>query len=258
MLYGYGCKRDLVTRFIKEELHEGAVVVVHARKKRVTAKQIILTVARSVLPSEQCAKCASRQSLLLAWQLLEEACWECFVWNPVVCTSRILCLCQNLCSHVSKVLFLLLSMSFVQCRNASVDALVGSIAKASSIVYLAIFNMDAPSLRNPTDQSSLAQLARCPNVRLIATTEHPKSSLLFSFNEVESFRFLWHHVPTFTPLMHETLASQPILAAQRGQEVKQSAGAVLQVLTQGARAVRLPIIACASSETAVSRSPFRT
>jgi hypothetical protein len=171
-------------------------------------------------------------------------------------SSHIALVPRSLLSRVES--FVSASEHVVQCRNASVDALVGSIAKAASIVYLAIFNMDAPSLRNPTDQSSLAQLARCPNVRLIATTEHPKFPLLFSFNEVESFRFLWHHVPTFAPLMHETLASQPILAAQRGQEVKQSAGAVLQVLTQGARAVRLPVIACASSETAVSRSPFRT
>ena len=59
MLYGYGCKQDLVERFIEAELHEGALVVVYARKKRISAKQIILEVARALLPANQCSKYAS-------------------------------------------------------------------------------------------------------------------------------------------------------------------------------------------------------
>lgn len=124
------------------------------------------------------------------------------------------------------------------CRKASADALVGFIRDAPSNAYVAIHNLDAPSLRNPIDQSALARLARCPNVRFIATIEHPKSSLLHSFDELESFRFVWQHVPTFEPLLYETLTAQPVLAVQRAQEVKQSAADVLGVLTQGARAVR--------------------
>ncbi|NJR42449.1 MAG: hypothetical protein HC767_07090 [Akkermansiaceae bacterium] len=66
-----------------------------------------------------------------------------------------------------------------------------------STVYVAIHNLDAPSLRNPSDQSALARLARCPNVRLIATIDHPKASLLHSFDDLEGFRFVSHHVPNF-------------------------------------------------------------
>lgn len=124
------------------------------------------------------------------------------------------------------------------------ETLIGYIRDASSPVYLIIHNLDAPCLRNSTDQAALARLASCRNVRLIATIEHPMSSLLHAFDDLEGFQFLWHHVPTFLPLMHETVAVKPVLAAQRGEEVKQSAGDVLQVLTQGARAVRgCPLIA---------------
>ena len=118
------------------------------------------------------------------------------------------------------------------------DSLINCVRNASNPVYLVIHNLDAPSLRNLTDQAALARLAHCSNVRLVATVDHPKASLLHAFEDLEGFQFAWHHVPTFKPLLHETEKGPPVLAPQRAQELKQSAADVLQVLTPKARAVR--------------------
>lgn len=76
---------------------------------------------------------------------------------------------------------------------------------------------------------------------------------MHSFDELEGFQFLWHHVPTFAPLVNETKKVPPVLAAQRYQEVKKGAGDVLAVLTQGAREVCCPYSGTVAARN--SRSP---
>ncbi|NJR42448.1 MAG: hypothetical protein HC767_07085 [Akkermansiaceae bacterium] len=58
LLYGYGCKKRLVSRFINQAVlsNEGAVVVAYALRKGVSSKRIIQKVAESVLPARQCSK----------------------------------------------------------------------------------------------------------------------------------------------------------------------------------------------------------
>jgi hypothetical protein len=51
MLYGYGCKRALLTRFIDAELTDGALIVVNGTRRGATAKQVVLTVASVLLHS---------------------------------------------------------------------------------------------------------------------------------------------------------------------------------------------------------------
>lgn len=104
-------------------------------------------------------------------------------------------------------------------------------------VYVVIHNIDGPGLRAATEQSLLSQLAACECVHLVASVDHANAAAICDKRQARAFAWLWHPLPTFSPLLAETLGVGPILAACKQQQTQEAAHVVLTTLSDGSRAV---------------------
>ncbi|KAJ2549760.1 Origin recognition complex subunit 2 [Coemansia sp. RSA 1933] len=92
----------------------------------------------------------------------------------------------------------------------------GSIADLASLVHgyfssdvrdvdsmtLVVHNIDGPCLRK--HQASLAVLASCTNIRLLASIDHIEAPLIWDSSTVTRFNWAWHDLTTFEPYTVET------------------------------------------------------
>ncbi|XP_031498640.1 origin of replication complex subunit 2 [Nymphaea colorata] len=105
------------------------------------------------------------------------------------------------------------------------------------IVSVIIHNIDGPGLRDCESQQSLARLACCSQVRLIASIDHVNTLLLWDKKLVAQFNWSWYHVPTFAPYKVESTFMPMILANSGCVQNMRTAAIVLQSLTPNAQSV---------------------
>lgn len=72
-------------------------------------------------------------------------------------------------------------------------------------------NIDAPNLRDPSDQSVLAALAESPAILMVATVDHINASLLHTTQQLESFNWIYYRANTFAFSWQEILAGHSSL-----------------------------------------------
>ncbi|XP_003385416.1 PREDICTED: origin recognition complex subunit 2-like [Amphimedon queenslandica] len=71
--------------------------------------------------------------------------------------------------------------------------------KKSSVkeLFLLIHNIDGRSLQDKKMQEVLSLLVTCPSIHIIASTDHPRASLLWDEITMSRFNWVWHHTPTY-------------------------------------------------------------
>ncbi|XP_010505346.1 PREDICTED: origin of replication complex subunit 2-like isoform X2 [Camelina sativa] len=101
-----------------------------------------------------------------------------------------------------------------------------------------VHNIDGPALRDPESQQTLARLASCSHIRLVASIDHVNAPLLWDKKMVHTqFNWLWHHVPTFAPYNVEGVFFPLVLAQGSTAQTAKTAAIVLQSLTPNAQNV---------------------
>lgn len=105
-------------------------------------------------------------------------------------------------------------------------------------VCVIVHNIDGPGLRDAETQQHLARIAACSHVRIVASTDHVNTLLLWDKKMVHTqFNWYWHHVPTFAPYKVEGMFLPLILAQGGSSQSVKTASIVLQSLTPNARSV---------------------
>ncbi|CAA7052265.1 unnamed protein product [Microthlaspi erraticum] len=105
-------------------------------------------------------------------------------------------------------------------------------------ICVLVHNIDGPALRDPESQQTLAQLASCSHIRIIASIDHVNAPLLWDKKMVhKQFNWLWHHVPTFAPYKVEGVFIPLVLAQGSTAQTAKTAAIVLQSLTPNAQNV---------------------
>ncbi|KAL0720897.1 hypothetical protein Bca4012_035496 [Brassica carinata] len=105
-------------------------------------------------------------------------------------------------------------------------------------ICLVVHNIDGPALRDPESQQTLAQLASCSHIRIIASIDHVNAPLLWDKKMVhKQFNWLWHHVSTFAPYKVEGVFFPLVLAQGSTAQTAKTAAIVLQSLTPNAQNV---------------------
>ncbi|CAN8287362.1 unnamed protein product [Cochlearia groenlandica] len=78
-------------------------------------------------------------------------------------------------------------------------------------ICVVVHNIDGPALRDPESQQTLAKLAYCSHIRIIASIDHVNAPLLWDKKMVhKQFNWIWHHVPTFAPYKSLTPNAQNV------------------------------------------------
>ncbi|PUZ59536.1 hypothetical protein GQ55_4G050300 [Panicum hallii var. hallii] len=94
------------------------------------------------------------------------------------------------------------------------------------------------ALRDAESQQCLAQVSCCPQVRVVASTDHVNAPLLWDKKTVHTqYRWSWYHVPTFAPYKVECVFYLLILASGGHAQTTKTALVVLQSLTPNAQSV---------------------
>ncbi|XP_010529837.1 PREDICTED: origin of replication complex subunit 2 [Tarenaya hassleriana] len=198
LMYGFGSKKALIEDFASSSLTEYSVVVVNGYLPSVNLKQVLTTLAE--LLSDQLK--SRRKS-----------------------SSASSCKCQETFS------------------SRSIDGLLSFLHGPQSddkdcFVCVVIHNIDGPSLRDSESQQTLARLASCSHIRIIASIDHVNSPLLWDKKMVHTqFNWLWHHVPTFSPYKIEGIFFPLILSQGSSAQTAKTAAIVLQSLTPNAQNV---------------------
>jgi origin recognition complex subunit 2 len=107
-------------------------------------------------------------------------------------------------------------------------------------LHLLVNSIDAPPLRRPIAQSTLATLATHPSLRLLATADSPNFLLLWDAPLRSRFRFLFHDCTTFAPLDAEVVDAIDAVATLLGKKSSRIGGKegitfVLRSLPENAR-----------------------
>ncbi|CAN8316866.1 unnamed protein product [Cochlearia groenlandica] len=105
-------------------------------------------------------------------------------------------------------------------------------------VCVVVHNIDGPAVRDPESQQTLAHLASCSHIRMVASIDHVNATLLWDKKMVhKQFNWLWHHVPTFAPYKVEGVFFPLVLTQGSTAQTAKTAAIVLQSLTPNAQNV---------------------
>ena len=83
-------------------------------------------------------------------------------------------------------------------------------------LYLIIHNLDGLALRSDKIQGSLAKLASCNRIRLVASIDHVNAPLLWDADKRSKFNFVWYDATTFLPYTEETLNENSLMMTSAG------------------------------------------
>ncbi|CAG8458796.1 13593_t:CDS:2 [Ambispora leptoticha] len=104
-------------------------------------------------------------------------------------------------------------------------------------LYLVFHNIDAPQLRAEQTYHCLSIIASCPNICLIASTDHINIGLLFDQMTTSRFNWLWFELATFQPHKIEHSFQNSSLMSSESELSPQAVYHVLSSLSQRARGV---------------------
>ncbi|XP_043712130.1 origin of replication complex subunit 2 isoform X1 [Telopea speciosissima] len=198
LMYGYGSKRALIEDFASTALTDSGVVVINGYLQSINIKQVVVAIAETL-----------RDQLK---------------------TKR-----SPLTGNMSK---------FHQPFNSlSMDDLLafleGSKKKDNDcFVCVVIHNIDGPALRDCESQQSLARLASCSHIHMVASIDNVNTPLLWDKKMVHTqFSWCWYHVPTFAPYKVEGVFFPLVLINDGKTQSAKTAVIVLQSLTPNAQSV---------------------
>jgi origin recognition complex subunit 2 len=121
------------------------------------------------------------------------------------------------------------------------DKLLTCLSATDLIITLIIHSLDAPPLRRASTQALLARLAAHPQLRLVASVDHPQFPLLWDSSHRTSFNFVFHDCTTFAPYSAEIDVVDTVngLLGRSGRRVggKEGVGFVLRSLPANARSL---------------------
>lgn len=103
--------------------------------------------------------------------------------------------------------------------------------------FVVLHNIDGPGLRS--DLALLSHLAACPQVHLIASSDHAMTPLLWDAADAARFRWQFVNATTYEPYLKETEGrpASVLQGAFRSGAVTAGAGTVLRSLVLGAQEV---------------------
>ncbi|CAG8433837.1 9600_t:CDS:1 [Ambispora gerdemannii] len=104
-------------------------------------------------------------------------------------------------------------------------------------LYLVFHNIDAVQLRTEQTYNCLSIIASCPNIRLIASTDHINIGMLFDQVTTSRFNWLWFELATFQPHKIEHSFQNSSLMNSESELSPQAVYHVLSSLSQRARGV---------------------
>jgi len=121
------------------------------------------------------------------------------------------------------------------------DRLLAHLSTSDFRITLLIHSLDGQPLRRAATQSLLARLAAHPQIRLVASADHPSFPLLWDSSARTSFNFLFHDCTTFSPYDAEVDVVDSVhqLLGRSGRRVggKEGVGFVLKSLPVNARSL---------------------
>ncbi|KAK5986016.1 Origin recognition complex subunit 2, partial [Trichostrongylus colubriformis] len=108
------------------------------------------------------------------------------------------------------------------CRSAYVGAkwrspvewakhIASTLERSKQQLIILLNNIDGPSVRDPSGQAVLAELAGSPAVLMVATVDHINATLLHTSHQLQSFNWVYYRVDTFIFSWQEILAGQSAL-----------------------------------------------
>ncbi|CAL4912954.1 unnamed protein product [Urochloa decumbens] len=198
LMYGFGSKKQLLEDFVSTTLTDFTVIVINGYLPSINLKQVIATIAEMFWDQ---TKSKRKQQPGTRSQLSQPFPSQSF--DDII--------------------------SFLK-RQTSDDV--------DDQVCLLIHNIDGPALRDAESQQCLAQVACCPQVRVVASTDHVNAPLLWDKKMVHTqYKWSWYHVPTFAPYKVECVFYPLILASGGHAQTTKTALVVLQSLTPNAQSV---------------------
>lgn len=106
-------------------------------------------------------------------------------------------------------------------------------------IYIGINNIDGVMIRSKKNQQMIARLARLPQIRLVASSDHINAPLLWDQCLLTDLNWVWMDATTFLPYTEETSYEGSILLHPSGQLTLASLRSVFSSLTRNARALFL-------------------
>ncbi|KAL3693159.1 hypothetical protein R1sor_006810 [Riccia sorocarpa] len=108
----------------------------------------------------------------------------------------------------------------------------------SEWVYILVNNIDGPGVRDDDIQRTLALLAACPCVRMVASIDNVNAPLLWDKQMANAqFNWWWHHTPTYDHYSVEGTYLPLLLTSGGSLETIKSSSLVLKSLTPNAQSV---------------------
>lgn len=108
----------------------------------------------------------------------------------------------------------------------------------STHIYVVVHNIDGPGLRDDDVQQTLASLASCKHVRLVASIDNINAPILWDKHMARNqFKWLWLHTPTYATYKVEGTCVPLLLTAGAATKSARSAILVLRSLTPNAQSV---------------------
>ncbi|RLN12974.1 origin of replication complex subunit 2 [Panicum miliaceum] len=198
LMYGFGSKKQLLEDFASTTLTDFTVIVINGYLPSISLKQVIATIAEMFWDQ---AKSKRKRQPGTRSQLSQPFPSQSF--DDII--------------------------TFLK-RQTSDDV--------DDQVCLLIHNIDGPALRDAESQQCLAEVSCCPQVRVVASTDHVNAPLLWDKKMVHNqYRWSWYHVPTFAPYKVECVFYPLILASGGHAQTTKTALVVLQSLTPNAQSV---------------------
>ncbi|KAL2634634.1 hypothetical protein R1flu_006113 [Riccia fluitans] len=108
----------------------------------------------------------------------------------------------------------------------------------SERVYILVHNIDGPGVRDIDIQRTLALIAACPCVRMVASVDNVNAPLLWDKQMANAqFNWWWHHTPTYDQYSVESTHLPLLLTSAGSLETIKSSSLVLKSLTPNAQSV---------------------
>jgi origin recognition complex subunit 2 len=110
------------------------------------------------------------------------------------------------------------------------------VGKAREGLFLVINNIDGPMLRSDVSQSCLSRLAAVPSIHIIASIDQLNAPLLWDYDKLSRFNWIWQDCTTFNNYSIETSYEQSLMASA-GTVTVRATMVVMQSLTKNGRKV---------------------
>ncbi|GAB0091895.1 Origin recognition complex subunit 2 [Sergentomyia squamirostris] len=126
--------------------------------------------------------------------------------------------------------------------HEAVQVIEREMDSEESHLFLLVHNLEGAMLRNSKAQTVLSQLAKIPNVHLIASMDHINTALLWDHSKLSNYNFTWWDVTSMLPYTEETAFENSLMIQNSGVLALSSLKSVFQSLTTNAKGIFMLIV----------------